>query len=66
MEKKIKKFGMGDLVTLKWAGMDVVGKIMGIAIIENKYLVSFKIANRFSSEWLDGSVLNLYINGEIS
>ena len=61
MEKKIKeKFGMGDFVTLKWANMDIVGQIIGIAIIENKYLVSFKIARITSAKWLDGSVLTRY------
>ena len=61
MEKEIKeKFGLNDFVTLKWANMDVVGQIIGIAIVKNKYLVSFKIARINSAEWLDGSVLTLY------
>jgi len=61
MEKNIKeKFRMSDFVTFKWANMDIVGQIIGVAIIENKYLVSFKIANRYSAHWLDGSVLTKY------
>lgn len=61
MERKIKeKFGMGDLVTIKWAGMDILGQIIDIAIIENKYLVSIKIANRYSAHWLDGSEITKY------
>jgi len=62
---KIKeKFGLRDFVKFKWANMDIVGQIIGVAVVRNKYLVSFKIARRYTAQWMDGSVLTRY-SGEI-
>ena len=65
MEKQIKeKFGMRDFVKFKWANMDIIGQIIGVAVVRNKYLVSFKISRRYTAQWMDGSVLTRY-SGEM-
>lgn len=64
---KKNEFNLDDMVKLTWANMERVGKIISKAVVSNTYLVSFEyIKGRYIKKWLNGEVLELYINGEIS
>ena len=62
---KKNEFNLDDMVKLTWANMERVGKIISKAVVSNTYLVSFEyIKGRYIKKWLNGEVLELYINGE--